>query len=78
MEIINIDEPVIIKLKDTDEKKVFNNIDYQKEYYQKNKDKLLTKLKEKTVCVCGGSYSYVTKNRHYNSGKHKKYVANNS
>ena len=29
-------------------KKEFNNIEYQKEYYKKNKDKLLTKLKEKT------------------------------
>jgi hypothetical protein len=52
-------------------KKVFNNIEYQKEYYKKNKDNILTKLKEKTKCdICGGSYSYVSKNRHNNTNKH--------
>jgi hypothetical protein len=60
---------------DTTTKKEFNNIEYQKEYYKKNKDKLLTKLKEKTKCeLCGGSYSYVSKNRHNNSEKHKKKI----
>ncbi len=54
-------------------KKEFNNIEYQKKYYQKNKDKLLVKLKEKSICeLCGGSYSYVSKNRHLNSEKHKR------
>ena len=52
-------------------KKEFNNIEYQKEYYKKNKDKLLTKLKEKSKCeICGGSFSYVSKNRHIKTNKH--------
>ena len=60
-------------------KKEFNNIEYQKIYYQKNKDKLLEKLKEKSKCeICNGSYSYVSKNRHLNSEKHKRFVLSNS
>ena len=60
-------------------KKEFNNIVYQKIYYQKNKDKLLEKLKEKSKCeICNGSYSYVSKNRHLNSEKHKRFVLSNS
>jgi len=60
-------------------KKEFDNIEYQKKYYQKNKDKLLEKLKEKTKCeICNGSYSYVSKNRHLNSEKHKRFVLSNN
>ena len=44
-----------------------------KEYYQKNKDKLLTKAKTKQQCECGSFYSYSTKARHMNTKKHKKY-----
>ena len=50
---------------------------YQKEYYQANKEKLLDRLKQKTICnICGGSYSYVSKNRHMESEKHKKKLNN--
>jgi hypothetical protein len=50
---------------------VFNNIEYQKEYYKNNKNKLLEKLKNKSKCdLCGGSYSYVGRNRHNLSNKH--------
>lgn len=49
----------------------FNNIEYQKEYYKNNKNDLLNRLKQKTICeTCGGSYSYVGKNRHNLSNKH--------
>ena len=57
------------------EKKEFNNIEYQKKYYQDNKNKLLDKLKQKSKCeICNGSYSYVSKNRHLQSAKHKKFI----
>jgi len=49
----------------------FNNIEYQKEYYKNNKNELLEKLKKKSKCeLCGGSYSYVGRNRHNLSNKH--------
>jgi hypothetical protein len=58
-----------------EEKKEFNNVEYQKKYYQDNKEKLLEKLKQKSKCdLCGGSYSYVSKNRHLQSVKHKKFT----
>jgi len=60
-------------------KKEFNNIEYQKKYYLKNKDKLLVKLKEKSKCeICNGSFSYVSKNRHLNSEKHKRKILSNT
>ena len=57
------------------EKKEFNNVEYQKKYYQDYKDKLLERLKQKSKCeICNGSYSYVSKNRHLQSAKHKKFI----
>lgn len=50
---------------------IFNNSEYQKEYYKNNKNELLERLKKKTKCdLCGGSYSYVGRNRHNLSNKH--------
>jgi hypothetical protein len=41
-----------------------------KEYYETNKDK----IRAKSVCVCGGKYTYDHKARHVKSSKHKKYL----
>jgi hypothetical protein len=50
-----------------------NYIEYQKEYYKKNKKKLNKKAKVKTTCeCCGGSYSYSNKRTHFNTKKHKR------
>ena len=42
----------------------------QSEYYKDNKDRYLQKYK----CVCGGSYMFVNKNRHYKTMKHHNYI----
>ena len=61
----------------TENKKVFNNIEYQKEYYKNNKDKLLKKLNEKFTCeLCGGSYTYSGKSKHLQTKKHNKFINN--
>lgn len=55
-----------------------SNSEYQKEYYKNHKNELLTRLKQKFICdVCGGSYSYVSKNRHNESAKHQKKLNSN-
>jgi len=41
-----------------------------KEYYNKNKDKLLANI----VCECGSNYGYVGKSRHLKTQKHIKYL----
>jgi len=58
------------------------------EYYQDNKQKILDdvrlyrevnkdKLKLKTKCLCGGSYSYVSRYSHFKSIKHNKFIEDN-
>ena len=58
---------------------------YQKEYYNDNKDKLdnfhkaynetnKEKLKEKFICVCGGNYTHSQKSTHFKSIKHQKFL----
>jgi hypothetical protein len=57
----------------------------QKEYYLDNKEEInlyakkyreenLEKLKEKTVCPCGGSYSHFNKSHHIKTIKHQNYL----
>jgi len=56
-------------------KKVFDNKQYQKDYYKNNKDNILKKLNTKYTCeLCGGKYSYTGKNRHLSTVKHIKYI----
>ena len=47
---------------------------YDKEYRELNKDKLKEQQKEKHVCMCGGKYTYVNKQRHIRSVKHQQYL----
>jgi hypothetical protein len=55
----------------------YDNIDDRKlkhkQYYQKNKDKLLKMAKTKQQCECGSFYCYSTKTRHMKTKKHRKY-----
>ena len=46
-------------------------------YYQKNKDKIKEKNKEKIVCECGSSVNKCGLAEHYRSTKHKNYINNN-
>lgn len=48
-------------------KKKYNQSQYNKNFMEKNKDK----IKEKIICdVCCGSYSYYNKSKHMKSKKH--------
>ena len=62
--------------------------DYQKEYYNDNKDKLdiihkaynetnKEKLREKFICVCGGNYTHSQKSTHFKTRKHLNFLKNN-
>jgi len=46
-------------------------IQYQRNYYKNNREHLLNRLNSKTICeVCKGVYSYVYKNKHFQTKKH--------
>jgi hypothetical protein len=46
--------------------------EYRKEYYEKNKESLLSKYSEKEICnLCGRQYSKYNKSKHVNSNYHK-------
>ena len=47
---------------------------YQKEYYNDNKNELTIKKKEKFDCECGGKFTYCHKSQHINSIKHLKFL----
>ena len=47
-----------------------DSLEYNKEYREKNKDKLCKKIE----CPCGNTYQYRARARHYKSAKHKKYL----
>ena len=49
-------------------------IKYNKEYYEKNKNKAL----EKFICICGSPYTCNGKMQHLKSKKHKKYTIENN
>jgi uncharacterized protein (DUF2344 family) len=44
--------------------------EYQKQYHEKNKDK----LKEKHECACGGKYTHINKQHHEKTKKHLQYL----
>jgi hypothetical protein len=45
---------------------------YMVEWYKANKDKHLSKLREKNKCECGDMVSYSNKVRHLKTSKHLK------
>ncbi len=46
-------------------------LEYNKCYYEKNKDKLLEKMNKKEYCIiCDCYFSFVNKMRHYKTKKH--------
>ena len=48
----------------------------QRAYYQKNKEVILAKEKERSDCVCGKTYSRSTKYNHMKSKAHIRFIAN--
>jgi len=46
------------------------------EYYKKNREKVLTKRREKITCECGASFSCSAKSRHEKSMKHMDWWIN--
>ena len=47
---------------------------YMVEWYKKNKEKHLNKLKSKVVCDCGASIASGNRLRHMTTPKHKKLI----
>jgi hypothetical protein len=47
---------------------------YMVEWYKKNKEKHLNKLKSKVVCECGASIASGNRLRHLTTPKHKKLI----
>lgn len=47
----------------------------EREYYQKNKQKVLEKKNKKCICECGGSYTNANKSKHIKSKKHKQFFS---
>ena len=52
--------------------------EYKKQYdkynYEKNKEAINTKRKEKHNCTCGGKYTHINKQQHIRSAKHQKHL----
>ena len=46
-------------------------IEKQKQYYIKNRDRITHKYK----CECGGTHTYINKNKHRQTKKHLKYIS---
>jgi hypothetical protein len=62
------------KKAETDRKYREKNKDKIKELYEKNKDSINEKCREKITCECGQSFNKNCKKRHEKSLKHQKYV----
>ena len=58
----------------TEEEHKEQHIECDKEYYDKNKEKIAIRNAQKTICECGSSYRHSDKARHKRSGKHKTYL----
>lgn len=63
--------------------------EYNKKYYNENRDKILQKkkeyreqnedkLKEKFKCECGGNYTFNNKAHHLKTKKHQEYLLKGS
>jgi pyruvate-formate lyase-activating enzyme len=69
----------IEKLNNLSTKKPLENLkekkSYMVEWYKKNKEKHLEKLKNKSVCECGEYVSYGNRVRHNDTSKHIKKLA---
>jgi len=57
---------------------IFETTDKKKKYYKKwyddNREKQVVKLKEKVICECGRTYSYVNKTSHLKTKIHMDFV----
>jgi len=62
----------IIELKEQLKKYTYGNT--HKRYYEKNKEKILKKSRQRFICECGAEVSYSNKKCHKSSSKHIIYV----
>ena len=49
-------------------------IEYKKEWYKSNKDKINERQKQKTTCECGSTFIKKDKNRHERAKKHIQFM----
>ncbi len=46
----------------------------EQNYYNRNKENILIKNKERFKCICGSSFSHCNKQQHLRSNKHQDYI----
>jgi succinate dehydrogenase/fumarate reductase flavoprotein subunit len=51
-----------------------NLAEYHKKYQLNNNEKIKERKNKKTICECGGCYSYGDKSKHFKSIKHSNYL----
>ena len=49
-------------------------LEYQKEYFENNKQQVLERQGQKCICECGTTYTHGHKSRHLKSIKHCKFI----
>ena len=64
------------KVKISKKKWRINNKQYDKNYYNENKDKIQDQRKIKIECECGSKYTKSNKSQHLKSKKHINYIDN--
>ena len=52
-----------------------NKKEYEKKYYELNKDTIKDKKNKKYECECGGKYTYANKAQHLKSKIHQKFIS---
>ncbi len=71
---------ILVRQKKYNNKNIEKKKEYKKQYYIKNKDRLLDKFKEyrkiKIVCLCGSDIRRCQFKRHLSSKKHKEFIKN--
>ena len=50
------------------------NLEYKKEYYEKNKDEIKEKKKQKYTCDCDSTITKDSKSKHEKSKKHQNFI----
>lgn len=50
--------------------------DYNRQYYEKNKNRLKEEYTKKKTCICGATVSKASYTRHLNTTKHEKRLYN--
>jgi hypothetical protein len=65
------------KITENQKKYYEDNKGYYQMYRENNKDRINLYKNKKSICFCGGKYTYTNKNKHFLSKKHQEYEKQN-